>query len=70
MAPGGYHDEVAVLSGLRAPISILPGAGDQRVSGASLSSLAAPTVWRAQCRPLSARVTPRNGSGPRTSKRR
>jgi pimeloyl-ACP methyl ester carboxylesterase len=46
IAPGGYHDEVAVLNGLKAPFAILHGAEDQLVSGAYLASLAPPTLWR------------------------
>jgi pimeloyl-ACP methyl ester carboxylesterase len=46
IAPGGYHDEVVVLSELNAPIAILHGAEDQLVNAAYLASLTAPTLWR------------------------
>ncbi len=53
IAPGGYHDEVAVLNGLKAPIAILHGAEDQLVSGAYLASLAPPTLWRGAVQTIS-----------------
>jgi len=44
--PNAYHDEVVVVREMKAPLAILHGEKEQLVSGAYLSGLAAPTLWR------------------------
>ncbi len=46
IAPGGYRDEIAVVSDLEAPLAVLHGADEQLVNGAYFASLAMPTLWR------------------------
>ncbi len=46
IAPGGYHDEVAVVRDLRAPLAVLHGADEQFVDARYFGSLVMPTLWR------------------------
>jgi pimeloyl-ACP methyl ester carboxylesterase len=43
---GRFADEIAIVTGLRQPLAILQGAGEQLVSLDYLRSLTVPTLWR------------------------
>jgi pimeloyl-ACP methyl ester carboxylesterase len=46
LATGGYHDQVAVVRDLKAPLAVLHGAEERLVNGAYFATLAMPTLWR------------------------
>lgn len=46
IAPNAYHDEIAVVANLKAPLAVLHGAEEQLVNGAYFDSLVMPTLWR------------------------
>jgi pimeloyl-ACP methyl ester carboxylesterase len=43
---GRFADEVEIVAGLKQPIAVLQGAGEQLVNGDYLRRLAIPTLWR------------------------
>ena len=49
---GRFADEVEIVAGLKQPIAVLQGAGEQLVNGDYLRRLAIPTLWRGAVRVL------------------